>query len=74
MDHFFENDDKLFNRNSKNEEAAKQTEKDNIQKQYNLFQNVVIPEIKDYLNEKEKRTQNISIEAKKMFEFNLKRN
>ena len=58
MDHFFENDDKSFDRNSKNEEAAKQTEKDNIQKQNDLFQNVVIPEIKDYLNEKEKRTQN----------------
>ena len=36
MDHFFD-DDKLFNRNLKNEEAAKQTEKDNIQKQYDLF-------------------------------------
>ena len=73
MDHFFD-DDKLFNRNLKNEEVAKQTEKDNIQKQNDLFQNVVIPEIKDYLNKKEKRIQNISIEAKKMFEFNLKRN
>ena len=58
MDHFFENDDKSFDRNSKNEEAAKQTEKDNIQKQCDLFQNAVIPEIKDYLNEKEKRIQN----------------
>ena len=37
IDHFFENDDKIFNRNLKNEEAAKQTEKDNIQKQYDLF-------------------------------------
>ena len=51
-------DNKLFNRNLKNEEVAKQTEKDNIQKQYDLFQNAVIPEIKDYLNEKEKRIQN----------------
>ena len=49
---------KLFNRNLKNEEVAKQTEKDNIRKQYDLFWNDVIPEIKDYLNEKEKRIQN----------------
>ena len=49
---------KLFKRNLKNEEESKQTEKDNIQKQYDLFQNAVIPEIKDYLNEKEKRIQN----------------
>lgn len=65
MDNFFENADALFNRNIENEKAAKQTEKDNIQKQYDFFKNTVIPEIKDYLDEKEKKIQNIIIETKK---------
>ena len=64
MDNFFQNADKLFNRNIENEKAAKENEKNNIRKQYELFKNNVIPKIQNYLNQKQTKIRGIIANTK----------
>lgn len=59
MDNFFQNADQLFNRNIEDEKTAKENEKENIRKQYELFKNKVIPEIKQYMEQKRKKVRHI---------------
>ena len=59
MDNFFLNADQLFDRNIEEEKTAKENEKENIRRQYELFKNKVIPEIKNYLDQKRKKVRQI---------------
>ena len=59
MDQFFLNADQLFDRNIEDEKTAKENEKQNIRNQYELFKNKVIPEIKQYMEQKRKKVRQI---------------